>query len=71
MANLISDSDYFEEPVKNNKEIKVDQGNTSDVKKPNSRNKNIIIFIESLQVVYLTIGNPAFCLSLYLTGVHF
>ena len=24
MANLISDSDYFEEPVKNNKEIKVD-----------------------------------------------
>ena len=48
MTNLISDSDYFEESVKNNKEIKIDYGNTSDVRKPNSRNKNIIIFIESL-----------------------
>ena len=43
-----SDSDYFEEPLKNNKEIKIDYGNTSDVKKPNSRDKNIIIPIESL-----------------------
>ena len=43
-----SDSDYFEEPLKNNKEIKIDYGNTSDVKKPNSRDKNIIISIESL-----------------------
>ena len=24
-----------------------------------------------LEVVYVTIGNPAFCLFLYLTGVHF
>ena len=24
-----------------------------------------------LEVVYVTIGNPAFCLALYLTGVHF
>ena len=23
------------------------------------------------EVVYVTIGNPAFCLFLYLTGVHF
>ena len=23
------------------------------------------------EVVYVTIGNPAFCLALYLTGVHF
>ena len=23
------------------------------------------------EVIYVTIGNPAFCLSLYLTGVHF
>ena len=23
------------------------------------------------EVVYVTIGNPAFCLGLYLTGVHF
>ena len=38
-----SDSDYFEEPLKNNKEIKIDYGNTSYVKKPNSRDKNIII----------------------------
>ena len=43
-----SDSDYFEEPLKKNKEIKIDYGNTSDVKKPNSRDKNIIIFIDSL-----------------------
>ena len=26
-----SDSDYFEEPLKNNKEIKIDYGSTSDV----------------------------------------
>ena len=25
----------------------------------------------SSEVVYVTIGNPAFCLALYLTGVHF
>ena len=25
----------------------------------------------SLEVVYVTIGNPAFCLLLYLTGLHF
>ena len=43
-----SDSDYFEEPLKNNKEIKIGYGNTSDVKKPNSRDINIIIPIESL-----------------------
>ena len=24
-----------------------------------------------MEVVYVTIGNPAFCLALYLTGVHF
>ena len=24
-----------------------------------------------MQVVYVRIGNPAFCLFLYLTGVHF
>ena len=24
-----------------------------------------------LEVAYVTIGNPAFCLALYLTGVHF
>ena len=24
-----------------------------------------------LQVVYVTIGNPAFCLFLYLTDIHF
>ena len=23
------------------------------------------------EVVYVTIGNPAFCLPLYLTGIHF
>ena len=23
------------------------------------------------EVVYVTIGNPAFCIALYLTGVHF
>ena len=46
-----SDSDYFEEPLKNNKEIKIDYGNTSYVKKPNSRDKNIIISTESLTTV--------------------
>ena len=25
----------------------------------------------TIEVVYATIGNPAFCLALYLTGVHF
>ena len=25
----------------------------------------------SLEGVYVTVGNPAFCLFLYLTGVHF
>ena len=30
-----SDSGYFEEPLKTNKEIKIDYGNISDVKKPN------------------------------------
>ena len=34
-----SDSDYFEEPLKNNKEIKIDYGSTSDIKKPSSRDK--------------------------------
>ena len=24
-----------------------------------------------VEVVYVTIGNPAFCLALYLSGVHF
>ena len=24
-----------------------------------------------MEVVYVTVGNPAFCLALYLTGVHF
>ena len=24
-----------------------------------------------IEVFYVTIGNPAFCLALYLTGVHF
>ena len=43
-----SDSDYFEEPLKNNKVIKIDYGNKSDVKKTNLCNKNIIISIESL-----------------------
>ena len=28
-----SDSDYFKEPLKNNKEIKIDYGSTSNVKK--------------------------------------
>ena len=37
-----SDSDYFEEAFKNNKEIKIDYCNTLDVKKPNSHDKNII-----------------------------
>ena len=23
------------------------------------------------EVAYVTIGNPAFCLTLYLTGIHF
>ena len=41
-----SDSDYLEESLKNNKEIKIDYGNTSDIKKPNSRDKNIIISTE-------------------------
>ena len=43
-----SDSDYFEKSLKNNKEIEIDYGNTSDVKKPNSRDKNIIISVQSL-----------------------
>ena len=43
-----SDSDYFEERLKNNKEIKIYYGNILDVKKPNSRDKNIVISIESL-----------------------
>ena len=46
-----SDSAYFEEPLKNNKELIIDYGNTSDVKKPNSRDKNIIISIESLTIL--------------------
>ena len=25
----------------------------------------------AIEVVYVTIGNPAFCVALYLTGVHF
>ena len=25
----------------------------------------------SMEVIYVTIGNPTFCLVLYLTGVHF
>ena len=47
-AKSDNNSDYFEEPLKNNKEIKIDHRNTSDVKKPNACNKNIIIYIESL-----------------------
>ena len=43
-----SDSDYFEEPLKNNKEIEIDYSNTLDAKKPNSSNKDIIISIQSL-----------------------
>ena len=27
--------------------------------------------VKYIGVVYVTIGNPAFCLALYLTGVHF
>ena len=43
-----SDSDYFEEPLKNNKEIEIDYSNTLDAKKPNSSDKDIIICIQSL-----------------------
>ena len=43
-----SDSDYFEEPLKNNKEIETDYSNTLDAKKPNSSDKDIIISIQSL-----------------------
>ena len=43
-----SDSDYFEEPLKNNKEIEIDYSNTLDAKKPNSSDKDIIISIQSL-----------------------
>ena len=50
-AKSDSNSDYFEEPLKNNKEIKIDHRNTSDVKKPNACNKNIIIYIESLTIL--------------------
>ena len=31
----------------------------------------IFTFVFILEVVSVTIGNPAFCLFLYLTGVHF
>ena len=47
-AKSDNNSDYFEEHLKNNKEIKIGHRNTSDVKKPNACNKNIIIYIESL-----------------------
>ena len=30
-----------------------------------------IIYFGQKEVAYVTIGNPAFCLALYLTGVHF
>ena len=33
--------------------------------------KYFIIRVRSKEVVYVTIGNPAFCLVLCLTGVHF
>ena len=47
--------------------------------KENPDRKKIYILIESRlmslrkvrEAVYLTIENPAFCLALYLTGVHF
>ena len=32
---------------------------------------NLILKAFPLEVVYMTIGNPAFCLALYLAGVHF
>ena len=31
---------------------------------------HVVVFRE-YEVVYVTIGNPALCLALYLTGVHF
>ena len=30
-----------------------------------------LLSLLTLEAVYVTIGNPAFCLTLYLTGVHF
>ena len=30
-----------------------------------------VLSAAALEVVYVTIGNLAFCLALYLTGVHF
>ena len=32
---------------------------------------NLILKTFPLEVVYMTIGNPAFCLALYFAGVHF
>ena len=32
---------------------------------------NLILKPFPLEVVYMTIGNPAFCLALYFAGVHF
>ena len=43
-----SDSDYFEEPLINNEETKIDYSNTLDVKEPNLLDKNIVLSIESL-----------------------
>ena len=34
--------------------------------------KNVLSIVEFiLELVYVTVGNPASCLVLYLTGVHF
>ena len=31
----------------------------------------LVPFFVNFEVVYVTIGNPAFCFALFLTGIHF
>ena len=41
------------------------------IQKPHSKLPRQILQYVMQEVVYMTIGKPAFCLFLYLTGVHF
>ena len=37
----------------------------------NIRRPIVYVTVVYITIVYVTIGNPTFCLVLYLTGVHF
>ena len=36
----------------------------------NTQKRKLLIFLQYVEVVYVAIGNPVFCLALYLTGIH-